>query len=324
MKTLGRIFSIMTAAAILFTGCAAVNPENEENKILQTEDINAETPADADNDNQNNDNQNNENDEPEENGEVPIYDNSAVIEAYRSEDPSGLDEKDRAVYDEAVRVLPEFYSEGMTDEEIVIAAHDWIVTNLVYDEGEMLAIPVKTPDTENPYGALILRQGICMGYTTLFQLFMDMLGVESIIVRGDGYGKDRWEEHAWNMVKINGNYYHVDTTWDDFIPDEEGRMPFHLYTLVPDCAMDAYHRWDHDKYPSATSDDLIYYKTHGLYMKDKSDVAKAQEEACNADGRYVEVMTDKSLITFDGGATAYWELDFDSYFVTVYWLYPLG
>lgn len=252
---------------------------------------------------------------------TPVYDDTAVISAYLNGNYDGLSDKDKTILEEAKKVIPEFYRKGMSEKEIVLAAHDWIVTNLVYDRGELLAIPKKTPDTENPYGALTLRQGICMGYTTLFQLFMDMLGIDSQIITGEGKGTDVWEEHAWNLVQIDGKYYHVDTTWDDFLPDEEGRMPFHMYMLVPDTAMDVFHRWNHDNYPIADSEDLLYYESMGLLAEDEDDIKTLQRSAYELGDRYCEIMTREKTVTYEPFVTFYWTIELGDYYVTIYWLY---
>lgn len=250
-----------------------------------------------------------------ENELTPIYDNTAIIEAYQNKDASSLDEKQLAVYNAALEAISEFYREGLSEEEIVLAAHDWIVTNVTYDVNMLLPIPFQTEDSENPYGALIKGQGICMGYTTTFQLFMNMLGVESIIIRGSGDG----EEHAWNMVNLDGAWYHVDVTWNDFVPDEDDRPPFHIYFLVPDYAMEINHDWDRDAAPTATADDRIYYKSHELFAQTEKQSAAILKSAKESGFKYAEIMTpsNKEVTKY---MYSYWPTDFGEYVITVYWI----
>lgn len=251
---------------------------------------------------------------------TPIYDTSAILAAYESGDTSPLSDKDKAIYDAALSAISEFYSGGMSDAETVTAAHDWIVTHVTYDEGMLLAIPKKSDDTENPYGALILHQGICMGYTTTFQLFMDILGVQSQIVRGIAEGDGIWDEHAWNLIQINGEYYHVDVTWDDFVPDEDDRPALHTYVLVPDYVMEVSHVWDREATPPANSEELIYYKTHGLYA-DSSAESKAILGEAFANGQgYCEIMTPSTRDVSFNHVEYYWPNDFGNYVVTIYWM----
>ena len=256
-------------------------------------------------------------------GLTPVYDDSAVVEAYLSNDVTELDEKQSAIYEAAVGALSEFYSDSMTDEEAVIAAHDWIVTHITYDENMLLAIPRQSEDTENPYGALIKHQAICMGYTTTFQLFMDMLGINSKVVHGSAED----EEHAWNLVELGGNWYHVDTTWDDFVPDEDGRQPFHMYCLVTDNVMKTNHVWDAENFPKADSLDRVYYKTHGLYAQSSDDAEEMLYKAYFNGEDYAEIMYDRTLdryVSLEGVsfrfASQYWLNDFDDYIVVIYWM----
>lgn len=247
---------------------------------------------------------------------TPIYDCTAILEAYRSEDPSSLSEKDRAIYDGAVNAISEFYSQDLSEEDAVIAAHDWLVTHVTYDKKMLLPVPKQSKDSENPYGAFKLGQAICMGYTTSFQLLMDMLGIQCIIVRGSSEG----EEHAWNMVNLDGNWYHVDVTWDDFVPDEDNRPPFHTYVLVPDSVMEQLHIWDRENSPKAESTDRIYFKTHGLYAQSVSKVRQLLNSAYANYEKYAEIMTSSVDTCAMDHVTSYWPQNLGEYAVTIYWL----
>ena len=309
-----RIFPLAAVVLMLIslTGCGlkiskgddSVTENTSETAEQVSENTETNTEADAESDD----------------NVTPIYDTSAILEAYRSDDASHLSEKDRAIYDAAISAIAEFYADSMSEVETVTAAHDWIVTNVTYDAGMLLAIPNKTDETENPYGALILHQGICMGYTTTFQLFMDMLGVQSQIVRGTASGDGNWEEHAWNLVCIDGEYYHVDTTWDDFVPDEIGRPAFHMYLLVSDNAMEQLHKWSRDDTPLATSEEFIYYKAHGLYAESRSECEKILKDA-HANGQaYCEIMTPTTKEVGYKYTDYYWTNSFGNYFITIYWM----
>lgn len=59
------------------------------------------------------------------------------------------------------------------------------------------------------YGALVNGQAVCQGYALAYQDIMNALGVPCITVASEKI------DHAWNMVKLNDSYYHVDVTWDD-------------------------------------------------------------------------------------------------------------
>ena len=59
--------------------------------------------------------------------------------------------------------------------------------------------------------ALVNRTAVCEGFSNSTQLAMRCSGIPCIYVRGtttDGRG------HAWNMIRINGTWYHYDATWN--------------------------------------------------------------------------------------------------------------
>ena len=306
-----NIFSVFAALLILvgMAACAFDNKSDEPSPSTQTSA--EETEADVTSSDVSAD----DTAEPEDDG--AFYNDTKVVEAYKSGDVSSLDEKELAIYNGAVAAIYEFISDGMTDEEKVIVAHDWVTTHTTYDEGMLELVPQKSPDTENPYGVLINHQGICKGYTSTYQLFMDMLGIESVIVSGMADG----EEHAWNVVNLDGKWYHVDTTWDDFVPDEEDRPAFHTYLLVPDGVMESRHVWDRVHSPTADSYDRMYLVTHGRYCETADDVNALLDAAYVAGERYCEVIAPSSDILGSDHVEYYWHShESESCTVTIYWL----
>ena len=57
----------------------------------------------------------------------------------------------------------------------------------------------------------LFHQSVCNGYAKATQLLLNRLGVESVVVNGSADG----ESHAWNLVKADGAWYYLDTTWGD-------------------------------------------------------------------------------------------------------------
>lgn len=193
------------------------------------------------------------------------YDHDAVVSAWESGDTSGLTPKNLAVFDACQRILGEIVSSSMTDYEKELAVNDWMVLNAQYDPAELSSHPVgkPDPDNDNPYGFLTHGVGICLGYATTFQLFMDLLDIECVTVRGFAYG---WtEEHAWNMVRLEGDWYCVDVTWND--PVFTGWTPdywtvyyyAHLYfNVTSDYMRDTDHQWKGDV-PEAEGTKYAYH-----------------------------------------------------------------
>ena len=92
----------------------------------------------------------------------------------------------------------------------IMKAHNWIVENVEYNLNE-------SSNNANIYGALKDKTVVCEGYARLFKSLMDKLDIPCVLVSGVGIDLDQGsrENHAWNYVYLKGNWYAVDTTWDD-------------------------------------------------------------------------------------------------------------
>ncbi|WP_152539066.1 Ig-like domain-containing protein [Fervidicella metallireducens] len=114
------------------------------------------------------------------------------------------DEEREFVNKEIDRILSEILKPNMTTLEKEIAIHDWIISNVEYD---------KTRTRTRPYQALTgSKKAVCIGYSLLTYEMLDKVGIPCRIALGKVSGG---EEHAWNMVNIDGNWYHLDTTFDN-------------------------------------------------------------------------------------------------------------
>ncbi|MGN1349566.1 MAG: hypothetical protein ACI4VM_01045 [Anaerovoracaceae bacterium] len=98
-----------------------------------------------------------------------------------------------------------------------------------------------------PYGVLKYGNYICVGNATTMQLFMDLLDIPCMIIHSTREG-----EHAWNLVQIGGDWYHLDLTFDN-----GGKSPAYANFNVPDdVKLDSGYPWDTTEYPAA--DALTY------------------------------------------------------------------
>lgn len=70
----------------------------------------------------------------------------------------------------------------------------------------------KPDDLRSIYGVFVNRKAVCAGYAKATQYLMNKYGIECTVVTGTTK-KD--SNHAWNLIKLEGDYYYLDTTWDD-------------------------------------------------------------------------------------------------------------
>ena len=152
-------------------------------------------------------------------------------------------------------VLTEVAPAGLSAYERELAIHDYIIENADYDSDTLSLLPVfeENPNNTNPYGALVDGRAVCSGYSSTFQLFMDLIDVECITVHGQGNASR--EEHAWNMVRLDGEWYCVDVTWDDPITFglTSAATAHRYFNVTSEFMRSTYHYWDSDGVPEATA-----------------------------------------------------------------------
>ena len=106
-----------------------------------------------------------------------------------------------------------------SDYEKIKLVHDYLVESIEYDK------TVSGEHIYNIYGALISKKCVCEGYAKAFQYLMNEVGIDNTIVIGTGTNSNNeTENHAWNYVKLDGNWYAIDVTWDDPIVIGGGKL----------------------------------------------------------------------------------------------------
>lgn len=140
-------------------------------------------------------------------------------------DPKGLSETgyDEDVYEQKIaELIHATCHEGMNDWQKALSVHDYMATHIAYDNTQVL---------NSGYDALTKGSSACEGYAQLYLDVMRRIGIPCQIAEcddtGDGIG------HAWNLIRLDGDWYHVDVTWDDATPDIYGRV-LHTHFLRTD------------------------------------------------------------------------------------------
>jgi len=142
-------------------------------------------------------------------------------------------EEEQSVSQRVTEILNEIITDEMNDEEKEKAVHDWIVMNVQYDA---------TAKYYSAYNALFLGTAVCQGYSTLAYKMLMQVNIETRIIKGTNNG----QAHGWNMVKLCGNWYHLDVTLDDPLPDVPGRV-LYTYFNKSDDEIKADHIWDKEE-----------------------------------------------------------------------------
>lgn len=125
------------------------------------------------------------------------------------------------LYNYARRTLRYIITDDMTDVEKIHAIYDWIMWRVIYDN-EVLAVEdlATAVKYESYYMESVFTDtynyGVCDAMSKAFVLMCSIEGFESIRVTGmAGSRASERGGHAWNKVKLYGNWYVCDCTWGD-------------------------------------------------------------------------------------------------------------
>ena len=133
------------------------------------------------------------------------------------------------------RILQEILTPGMNDHQKTKAVHDYLVSNVAYD---------LNCREHSAYAALAKGKAVCQGYALLLYKMLDEAGITTRIITGEAGG----ENHAWNMVNLDGDWYHIDATWNDAVPDVPNQIRYDYYNCT-DEQISATHTWERSNYP---------------------------------------------------------------------------
>lgn len=120
----------------------------------------------------------------------------------------------------------------MTDEEIVLAYHEYLTSTVSYAYDAYLSNSLGSNHEYDMYGALVSHSAVCQGYSETMFYLLKKAGLSCAIASSSNIN------HAWNIVKLHGKWYHIDATWDDPVWDMPGRS-YHDYFLVSFDTMNA-------------------------------------------------------------------------------------
>lgn len=187
-------------------------------------------------------------------------------------------EEAQAISDKATEILDALSLDEDTAYQKEKKIHDYLVDNVTYTKKD-------SSNEHAAYKALIEGECVCDGYSRAMKLLCDLSDVECKLIRGTSKGN-----HMWNMVKLDGNWYHLDVTFDD--KEESGfEDGYYAYFNNTDDMISFNHKWNTGRYPHADCYDYNYYVINNSFVA-KEDLydyllEKANEGADNFE-LYVE------------------------------------
>lgn len=141
--------------------------------------------------------------------------------------------------------------------------HDYLVLNCEND--------TESPYRDTIYGALVQKKALCEGYAKAFSYLCNLAGIENVIVTGQTN-----VPHMWNMVKLGGNWYHVDVTWDnpdDALHAEYPDVILYQYFMVTDSVIENNHTiWTYYVVPPKANG-----RNENYFVREGTDIGSEEE-----------------------------------------------
>ncbi len=173
---------------------------------------------------------------------------------------------------------------SMSDYEAALRTYENIVSIIDYDsiglkEQELDPNSNDKPDNlRSIYGVFAEKKAVCAGYAKAFQYITNRLGIECAYVRGCCTGGE-W--HAWNIIKLEGDYYYVDATWDDHTNTDErknGRseVSYDYFCITTAELLKSRSIQKAEQYPQCTETKCNYFLRNKLYFE-VYDAARLQK-----------------------------------------------
>ena len=170
-------------------------------------------------------------------GQANVYWSAPGDGEYPNNPPAEVD----TVEEKVAWIADQCRAAGVTDPwEIALWLHNWLIYNANYDY---------TYSIYEADGVLMMGTGVCNSYMLAYSLLLDEFGIENMVL------VSMEMDHGWNLVKLNGQWCHVDCTWDD--PGEGGSENF-TYFGMDDELMSRDHIWDKSDFPACTSKENYY------------------------------------------------------------------
>lgn len=204
-------------------------------------------------------------------GNCSYYVNEGYIEVvqkyrYAEDEAKRISEKLEDKVDEIISEMPDY----KTDFEKELYLHDYVCDNTIYDENTM------ETTGHTAHSSLLDGKTVCEGYARAVQLLLDEVGIENHLIIGEASDDNSEELHMWNIVKIDGHYYHLDSTWNDgAFTDAQG----YFYFNVPDTYIMRTHSDFNIRNTGCSYNHANYFEMMNTYVKTFTGFANLTDAA---------------------------------------------
>lgn len=153
----------------------------------------------------------------------------------------------------AAAMTADLHTNALTDAEKALLLHDRIAAACEYNTA---APSTLTTESFNMYGVFGLNKAVCQGYAMAYHYLLDLVGIENYFCSSAEL------VHAWNIVVIDGEKYHVDVTWDDPTHDVTGQVLHNNFLVSTQQLIQTGHdAADYDTSPTSTAYDNAFWQS---------------------------------------------------------------
>ena len=162
-------------------------------------------------------------------------------------------------------------AESLDEKGKQLFIHDFIVKNVKYDK-------LKKEYSHEIIGALGNGVAVCEGIAKAVKILCDALGIWCIVALSEANpDKGIKYRHAWNVVRINGSYYHMDATFDNTLSKDE--VIRYDYMNLSDKQIFRDHEPVIWKVPECPDNDHCYYREKKVSWTTIEEVQKRTKQA---------------------------------------------
>lgn len=174
--------------------------------------------------------------------------------------------------DAATKSFLTLVTDTMSDYEATLHIYENIIKLVDYDtigleRQNRVTISAEVPDDlRSIYGVFVNKKAVCAGYAKAMQYLLNLCGIECTYVTSD--------THAWNLIKLEGDYYHMDVTWGDGSDTKKDKAQ--TDTINYDCfcittaelaRLESHTPESSYPLPECTATKCNYHRRHGLYFE---------------------------------------------------------
>jgi hypothetical protein len=165
---------------------------------------------------------------------------------------------------------------GASDYDKALAVYRFVSTYAEYDTETSRRLSVGRVDSSTDRscsidGYFLDKLAVCSGFSKATQLLLGKLGIECIYVTGRSEGGG----HSWNMAKLDGDYYYLDTTWANTRREGTGALTYDFFCITTSELLHDHSIDISSGLPLCSATKLNYFVRNGLVAKscDENELA---------------------------------------------------